>query len=245
MRLCTGVVCHGPFLAAQLRTLNIARDRIREFEVDLKDFQKAAAHAPTHLAVRDFVRSLDELIVFVGRVQHNKGVFDLLEAFNRLRHQTDRRIGLAYVGDGKDLASLRVRVGELGRADSILLLGRVTHGELPGIMRNASVIVTPTRPEFPEGRCMVVLESLVLGVPVLAPDCGPFPFAINHEVNGLLFVPGDVNDLERCLLRVVTELDTRERLRRGAVDSATQIVAAHKSFVTAVELAFGPQPQQC
>jgi glycosyltransferase involved in cell wall biosynthesis len=204
MRACTGVACHGPFLTAQLRALDIARERMQEFEVDLADFAEADFNAEVPLAVRDFVRRCAAVLVFVGRVQRDKGVFDLLEAFSRLVRQSDRTVGLIYVGDERDLGLLRDRVGKLQLDQAVLVLGRVPHTDLPAVMCRARAVVAPTRPEFPEGRCMVVLESLVLGVPVVAPDSGPFPYAIAHETNGLLFARGDREDLRRCLMQIAS-----------------------------------------
>ncbi len=238
IRACTGVVCHGPFLADQVRTLGIARSRTCQFEVNLSDFVAAAPHSAAPMQVQDFAQRFGALFVFIGRVQRDKGVIDLLEAFCDLPPAAQAQVGLVYIGDGKDMTLLKSRVGERNAQGRVLLLGRIPHAQLPGVMRHASVVIAPTRPEFPEGRCMVVLESLVLGVPVVAPNFGPFPYAIQHDVNGLLFEPGNREALRLSLTQLVQRPETLVRLRQGAVESGKELLASHRSFASAVDASF-------
>ena len=238
IRACTGVVCHGPFLRDQILALGVPATTIFEFEVDLSGFAAMGIQAVAPLEVQHFARRFKHILMFVGRVQVNKGIIDLLEAFCRLPRDLCERVGLVYIGDGKDMPLLNRRVQDLNIADRVLILGRVPHSQLAGSMRFASVVVAPTRPEFPEGRCMVVLESLALGVPVIGPDFGPFPYAIKHDVNGLLFEAGEPDGLCAALTRLLEDPKVVETLRRGALLSARQFTAVHQSFAVAVDLAF-------
>ena len=85
---------------------------------------------------------------------------------------------------------------------------------------------------------MVVLESLALGVPVIGPDFGPFPYAIKHDINGLLFEAVEPDGLGAALTRLLGPAMTVESLRSGALSSASPFTAAHQSFAAAVDLAF-------
>ncbi|MGH8241820.1 MAG: glycosyltransferase [Steroidobacteraceae bacterium] len=237
IRACSGVVCHGPFLADQVRDLGVAADRTRQFEVDLTDFAAMSVELPAPERLRELVERFSVVFAFIGRIQHDKGVFDLLDAFADLVQAGEARVGLVYVGDGKDLELLRRRVQERDLAGRVLMLGRIDHGQLPSILRHVSLAVTPTRPEFPEGRCMVVLESLVLGVPVVAPDFGPFPYAVQHLVNGLLFEAGSRESL-RQNLALALQGDAIDRLREGAARTGRELLASQQSFANAVDSTF-------
>jgi glycosyltransferase involved in cell wall biosynthesis len=85
---------------------------------------------------------------------------------------------------------------------------------------------------------MVVLESLVLGVPVVAPRFGPFPYAIEHDVNGLLFEPGSSEALCRSLAQITARDGALDRLRHGAIESGQRLLAAHRGFASAVDSTF-------
>jgi glycosyltransferase involved in cell wall biosynthesis len=237
IRACAGVVCHGPFLAEQVRSIGVAADRIRQFEVDLTEFVATPADLPVPERLREFVARFDTVFLFIGRIQRDKGVIDLLDAFTDLAQTGKTQSGLAYVGDGKDMELLRRRVQERGLADTVLMSGKIMHDQLPSILRHVDIVVAPTRPEFPEGRCMVVLESLALGVPVIAPDFGPFPYAVQHLVNGLLFEAGSCKALHRSL-SLALQPETLAGLRRGAVHSGRELLSSQQSFARAVDATF-------
>jgi glycosyltransferase involved in cell wall biosynthesis len=238
LRSCVGIACHGPFLAHQLRELPLPADKIFEFEVDLAEFADPTRTRPPPEAVRLLRERCDLMLMFVGRMQKDKGIFDLLEAFRALRTRSRIRMGLVYVGAGKDFVELNASVERSGCHSTVLLLGNIPHTQLPSLLRSTDIVVAPTRPEFPEGRCMVVLESLVLGTPVIAPNSGPFPFAVRHGFNGLLFEPGSLASLEEQLARICATPAELDRLRQGAATNREELLKAQRSFARAVGQAF-------
>jgi glycosyltransferase involved in cell wall biosynthesis len=238
IRSCDAVVCHGPFLKDQIRALGVAERNIYEFDIDLREFATIRAEQPMPEQLRSFVGRFDIAAVFIGRMQREKGIFDLLDAVHGLPPAIRSKVGLVYVGDGGDASDLAERVRELGVSDGVFCAGRRPHPQLPAIIAAAAVVVAPTRPECFEGRCMVVLEALVLGVPVIAPDFGPFPYAIDDGVDGLLFEPGESAALAACLERIAREDGLLEALRRGARAKAAKLVATGRSFGTAIDSAF-------
>ena len=239
IRACDAVVCHGPFLKAQVVGMGIAPEKIFEFDVDLTDFATRKAHPSIPEPLQDFTSRKPALVMFVGRIQQEKGILDLLEAFDGLVASIGDPVGLVYVGHGPDMARLQTAVLDRGLSESVLLLGKVPHDQLSKIMRCATVLATPTRPALVEGRCMVMLESLMVGVPVVAPAFAAFPYAIEDGVNGLLFTVGSTESLQDCLTRIFKDPARLERLRRGAVASSKQLLRTGRGFAAAVEAAFG------
>ena len=118
------------------------------------------------------------------------------------------------------------------------MLGRIPHGELVGLLKKAKVLVTPTQGHFPEGRCMSAMEGLVMGVPVIAPDFGPFPYLVHHEVNGLLYETNSVEALKRRIQQIVEDDRLYEELRAGAQLTAKQLIRPSLTFGEAIDCAF-------
>ena len=85
---------------------------------------------------------------------------------------------------------------------------------------------------------MAAMEGLVMGVPVIAPRFGPFPYLITHEQNGLLFEPDSVSDLRSCIGRVLQDNTLYDQLKRGAKESGARILNPPRTFSQAVEQAF-------
>ena len=66
-----------------------------------------------------------------------------------------------------------------------------------------------------ENAPFVIREAFTAGVPVVASDLGGMAEMVDHEVNGLLFTPGDADALGRALARLASEPVLVDRLRRG------------------------------
>lgn len=239
LKSCAGVICHGPFLSDQVREAGVDRSRVTEFSADLGEFaaEAPASQAPGGLA--SFVGQFSSIVLYVGRMQDDKGVIDLLVACSRLRNPGAERVGVVYVGEGEHVDRLREEIVGLGMAERVLILGRVPHHCLPAVMKCATVVATPTRPPLQEGRCKVVLEAFVMGVPVVAPSYAWFPYSVVHEKNGLLHEPGDIEGLTRCLDRILGDPDLADRLRQGAAESGRELldVKLH-DYATAVDASF-------
>ncbi len=228
IRRVTAAVCHGPFLRRQLEEMGLHRERMVEFDVDFSDV----------LTARDPVL-LDErrnTILFVGRIERAKGIFDLLYAFKAISEKTDRW-HLLFAGGGRDEGELTDVIAESGLENCVKWLGEQAHADVIGLIKSAAVVVTPTRPEFPEGRCMAAMEALVLGTPVLAPDFGPFKYLVANGENGALFRPGDAMDLRRKLVWMLDE-KVSSSLMAGATLSGTALTKT-LSFGPALRTAFG------
>lgn len=238
IRACDAVVCHGPFTLSEVRGIGVPEARTHEFGLSFRDFAERSLRTAPPPELAEFAGRFEHVVMFVGRVQRDKGVIDLLDAYRMLPRTVRDRTGLVYVGDGHGMSELENGVRERMLTDRVLILGRVPHAQLPGIMRLATVVAAPTRPEFPEGRCKVVPEALVLGVPVIAPDFGPFPFGVRDGIDGLLFEPGSVSALAASLERVLGHPGELEALRRGARASRERLMAEPVGFARAVEAAF-------
>jgi glycosyltransferase involved in cell wall biosynthesis len=163
-------------------------------------------------------------------MERNKGVFDLLQAFESVAGGTDAR--LLFAGDGGDLKSLAQQADASRYRERISVLGPLPHAILLGWMACAIATVTPTRSSFPEGRCMSALESLLLGTPVIAPDFGPFPYLVKHARNGLIYAPDSVQALAQALQVLIDEPDLLARLQDGARRSGAELAQPEHTFLS-------------
>ena len=237
-RRADAVLVHGPYLAEETKAAGIHPDRIIEFDCTYPPggTWNRGAIAETDGAVGCRNDGVQE-ILFLGRLEANKGVFDLLEACVPLLKRRPS-LKLAYAGNGEAAGKLRAAVASHGVEQQVVLLGSVPHEDLPARIRKAGVVVTPTRREFPEGRCMAAMEGLVAGRPLIAPAYGPFPYLVQHGKNGLLYEPDSVVSLRECLARVVEDSDLYSALISGARDSSDALRAHEFGYYDAVKEAF-------
>jgi len=235
MRHAGAVVVHGPYLRQQMLEIGVEPGQLFEFNWGFNHLSKEKQDSET---IPDINRDGSKrVILFVGRIQEGKGIFDLLDACtDRLRSSRDTL--LVYAGQGSDLQELARRIAGQGLEQQVLLLGMLPHSILGGVIRQATVVVTPTRTIFPEGRCMATMEALVMGVPVIAPNWGPFPYLVRNEQNGVLFMGDSIDELKRAILRVLDDGVLYLRLRQGADASGKELRNPAVGFPQAVNAAF-------
>jgi glycosyltransferase involved in cell wall biosynthesis len=129
------------------------------------------------------------IITLVARFAPGKGHQMFLETAQRLlAHGFPGTFVLA--GDGPLERSLRARYA----SERILFLGH--RSDAPAILAASAVSVVCSESEaFP----YVILESLAVGTPVVATDCGGPAEMIRSGRNGFLFPVGDAESLRRLL----------------------------------------------
>lgn len=235
LRTSAAVMCHGPYLHDQLHRLGVADTRVFQFNLAygqmlLEDPSDDSVILP-NLPHNSFV------ILYVGRIGREKGVFDLYNAARPLLKQQPE-VYLVYAGAGRDLTALTKLVEHDGLGERVALLGSIVHSRLPNLYRMAQIIVTPTHSSSTESRCKVAIESLVVGRPVIAPDFGPFPYAIKHGHNGLLYKPDSVADLEHKLTELFGDRELLSNLTCGAIETGGSYITAADTFTEALARAF-------
>lgn len=152
---------------------------------------------------------------FVGRLEPNKGVFDLLEAVRRLRAE-GIAVELDFCGDGTARPELLARIEQLDLGSAVTSHGWCNHEQLTAIMAKLHVVVAPTRSDFVEGFNMVVVEALLSNRPIITSRTCP---ALEY-VRG----PGTIE------VGVESVPELTEALRRLATDRAALAHAAAHSF---------------
>ena len=150
-------------------------------------------------------------VLFLGRAEQRKGVFDLLEAFAQLSARVpDAR--LAIGGDG-DLDKVRERIQQLGLVDRVEVLGWVAGADKDAQVQRAQVFVLPS---YDEGLPMAMLESMAQGKAIVVTPVGGIPEAVQHGQQGLLVKPRAVDELARALESLLLDADLRQRLGAAA-----------------------------
>jgi len=120
--------------------------------------------------------------LFVGRISEEKGIKTLLQAWSTL---TDQAL-LKVAGAGPLEAMLH-------GTKNVAVLGRQTPTEVSDLMRQAAFLVMPSIWYEPFG--LVLIEALAHGLPVLASRLGSMVDIIEDGKTGLLFEPGNPQDL--------------------------------------------------
>lgn len=130
-------------------------------------------------------------LLFAKHLKPIYGLETLLQAVRLLRAQ-GLEFKLLIAGDGNTYSYERLAT-ELGVRDAVVFLGQLDHERLSEVMRSAAIFVMPTIVRESFG--VAALEAGAAGLPVVASRIGAIPDVVQDGETGLLFEPGDAEDL--------------------------------------------------
>jgi len=149
-------------------------------------------------------------ILFLGRLDKDKGIFELVDALTTVRERIPGA-KVWFAGDG-DRQALAGYAEKRGVASAIEFFGWVDNDEKRKLLARAMVYALPSRME---GLPMAVLEALAAGLPIVATRVGGIPGVIEDEKTGLLVPPRDPQALASALCRLLEDRELRSRLARA------------------------------
>ena len=150
---------------------------------------------------------------FIGGLTVSKAPHALIEAWRRLPTGAATVVMAGAFAPYHGDPAYRATIDPLLSLPGVQAIGPVPHDEIPKLLSTLDVLVVPSIWE--ENNPLAILEAFAAGVPVVASRIGGIPEIVSHGTSGLLFEPGNVDDLARALDRFVTEPGLRERLRAG------------------------------
>jgi glycosyltransferase involved in cell wall biosynthesis len=156
----------------------------------------------------------EPIIASAGRRTSGKQYDHLIRAFAPVA-EAHPEWTLRLFGSGPETERLERLVERLGLVSQVELVPPVP--DIPTEWSKVSVVAMTSK--F-EGLPLIALEALAAGVPVVSYDCPSGPrHIIDHEVNGLLVPPDDIEALTAALGRLVEDADLRRTMGAAAHDS--------------------------
>jgi glycosyltransferase involved in cell wall biosynthesis len=152
-------------------------------------------------------------LLYAGRLTAEKGIGIAIKALEKLMlGQNLRSIRLSVAGSGSaDYENyLRHLVTQAGLNDHVAFLGHVPAQEMPQLLQEFDVLLLPST--WPEPFSRIVLEGMISGLVVVATSIGGTTEILTDGENGLLFAPGNAEDLAQKIARLAADPELRQRL---------------------------------
>jgi glycosyltransferase involved in cell wall biosynthesis len=181
-----GTLAVSDDIAEQVAELTGGMERsIYTFLPTYRRSQFADIHAPEPRAPGEPFR-----VLFAGRVERNKGVFDLLDIAKRFDRERRGEIEFDLCGNGGALDELRGAVAAAGPtiAARFRCHGHCDRATMRGMFSAAHAVIVPTTSDFVEGFNKVVAEGVLSQRPVITSSVCP---AVNYLRGAVVEVPPD------------------------------------------------------
>jgi glycosyltransferase involved in cell wall biosynthesis len=182
------------------------------------DLTTVRARAAEPLAAGEQLRGREPVIVAAGRLADAKNYPLLIDAIAKLRESIPAR--LCILGQGELEPVLRRQVAERGLESAVTFLGFQPNPWK--FIAQADVFALSSHYE---GFGNVLIESMALGVPVVATASAGTRDIVEPERSGLLVPSHTVDAFAAALHRVLARRDLRDAMSRGALHAADRFAA--------------------
>jgi glycogen synthase len=202
------IVCSYSMKEDTKRKYSVPDDKIWVIPIGL-DPSKFQAAKPDKNGVKERfgVTGTNKLVLFVGRLTHQKGCEYLIRAIPSTAKYHDTK--LVLVGDGYMRGELEYIAQTTGEAWRIRFTGFIPDSEVVDLMLSADVMVIPSVYE-PFG--VVALEAMAAKVPIVASDVDGLAEIIKHEYNGILVFPRDPASISWGISKILSDPTDAQRL---------------------------------
>ncbi|MFN3301427.1 MAG: glycosyltransferase family 4 protein [Patescibacteria group bacterium] len=149
-------------------------------------------------------------ILYVGQLTKAKGIDVLIKAVKNLKLKVPN-LTLTIIGTGKERKKLEKLTGE---NKNIIFIGRLRPTEIQKKYQETDVIVIPSL--APETFSLVMFEAMANGKLVIASKIGALAEYIKDNENGFLFEPGNIDQLQKILEKVIHNPLLMEKIGQNA-----------------------------
>lgn len=181
------VLAHGSICGVKLEHFNVSAD-IRKAERDKFGFKDS-----------------DVVFIFLGRLNHDKGIGELYEAFNRLASELSNAKLMLYGTDEEGYEAKAADYPNLKRDVNFYYPGSTSRPY--DVLQGGDVFVLPT---WREGFGSSVIEAQALALPVITSDAYGVVDASVDKRTGLRCGVNDPDGLYRCMKQYYEDVEMRK-----------------------------------
>jgi len=156
-------------------------------------------------------------LLFVGRLETEKGVYDLLRMAELLRDRGDERIVIHLCGTGSEERALRDAVAEKRLENRLVVHGFCRQPELVAQINASHACIVPTRTSFEEGYNKAVVEGLLSGRPVITSTVCVYPELETISEGIIVVPPDDVEGYLSATVRLASDIGYYQRMQSASM----------------------------
>jgi len=182
--------------------------------VDLDYYHPAAISEEAKNQLRDSlqIKKEDFVFVFVGRLVIDKGVRELVKAFDALsKHHQNIKLILVGPKENAHNPKKRAMFHSIHQNENIITVG--FQDDVRPYYAVSNVLMLPS---YREGFPNAVLQAGAMGLPSIVSDISGCNEIIEHEVNGLLVPKKNHQELQKNMEKILVTPNFLESLQKNA-----------------------------
>ena len=155
----------------------------------------------------------ERILTHISNFRKVKRIPDVIHIFNKVQEKISAK--LIMVGEGPEKAGAEKLCEQLGISDKVIFLGN--SNEIDRILCFTDLFLLPSETE---SFGLAALEAMINKVPVISTNAGGIPEVNEHGITGFLSEIGDVDDMAKNALKILSDDQSLNQFKANAVKSA-------------------------
>ena len=156
-------------------------------------------------------------IIFTGRVEKDKGVFDILDMAERLEQKYPKQFCWIICGQGSALDKLHKSLQQRNLNDIVNLTGWIMPKQFPDMYARSHVAIVPTTSQFAEGLPKAAAEAVLAGRPVITNSAVPVEIMKSACLEA---ITDDIDSYIRVIEQIAQDKQLYEQKRAACLEVA-------------------------
>jgi glycosyltransferase involved in cell wall biosynthesis len=170
-------------------------------------------------------------LLYTGRIDPAKGLFELVEATALLKNLGYdvilHLVGWEHGGGKKVESKLKIKGKKLNITSSIIFHGRKTVGEgLNKMYKMADIYIIPS---YHEGFPKTIWEAMANGLPVIATEVGGIPYYLSDKENVFLIKPRSSDQIVSAVKAIIEDEKLRQKLIKNGLKKAQEVTVSSQT----------------
>jgi 1,2-diacylglycerol 3-alpha-glucosyltransferase len=176
-------------------------------------------------SVRQNYNPEGKLLLFVGRVAHEKNILYLIDCFNLVLKKMPAT-KLLIVGDGPQRKDVRRKIKELGIQNNVIMLGRIEHKDLvkSSLFGACDLFVTAS---VTENQPMTVLEAQANGLVCVGINKRGMKDLVKNGFNGYLAETNKKGQFANAVARLLSDEKLHGRMKNNTLKGIKRHELSH------------------
>lgn len=209
------------FDASKAKAVRVMNNQVADFLIEAGVPEKRIIHIPAIYVDLDIFRPMNTPkeydIIFIGRLEKNKGAELLLEAIRFLIFSLRFPVKCLIVGDGPLANGLKLKTINYKLETSVYFHGWAKDSRgISELINRSEVLIMPS---YNEGGPRVVAEAMACGVPVLATPVGIVPEVVKDGESGKI-IDWDPEDIAKKAKELLESKEDKEKFSRAGLENA-------------------------
>ena len=179
----------------------------------------------------DFNKNLNnKSILFLGRLNAEKGIYDLLEVIKKIKKEySDVLLSICGVGEDIKIANY---IKNYDLTKNVKILGWIDGKEKERQLKDNTYFILPS---YYEALPMSLIEAMAYKCISIATNVGGIPRIIDNGTNGIMVNPGDIDNITNSLIELMENEKKREKIsseaRKKIIKSFSIDESINKTFM--------------